>query len=217
MNVPFNFPRFEQLPIVVILRGFSLTQVAPIVRACRAGGLTNLEVTMNSDEPASQIQEAIHACDGEMNIGAGTVTNRKLLDDARAAGASFIVTPTLQEGILDRCREENLPIFPGALTPTEIHRAWERGASAVKVFPSNHQGPSFIKALRGPFPKLPLMPTGGVNLETIRSYLEAGANAFGIGNPILERTRIQAGDWDWLTRRTREFAEVYREFAQHQN
>ncbi len=209
MTAPFDNARFEQVPIVAILRGFSVAQVRPIVEACRAGGLRNLEITMNSDQPESQIAAAIDAAEGTMNLGAGTVTNERELEAALQAGAGFIVTPTLNPKVMRTCTQANIPIFPGAYTPTEIVAAHDAGAHMVKVFPSNIVGPSFIKALRGPFPDIPLMPTGGINHTTIRDYLKAGARGFGVGSPILNAERIQAGDWGWLTEQVRAFCEIF--------
>lgn len=209
MSQPFQDNRLTQLPLVVILRGFAIEEVGPIVKACRQGGLLNLEITMNSDSPASQIQEAIQASEGQMNVGAGTVTNRKLLDTALTAGASFVVTPTLDLNVMSACREAAVPMFPGAWTPTEMYTAWQAGARMVKVFPSNITGPGYIKAIRGPFPDMPLMPTGGVNLETIKDYLAAGASGFGIGSPVLNAARIKARDWPWLTEQVEQFRAIY--------
>tara|TARA_A100001037_G_scaffold239016_1_gene218497 strand:- start:1451 stop:2089 length:639 start_codon:yes stop_codon:yes gene_type:complete len=212
MANPFNENSFHQLPLVVILRGFDLEQACAIVRACQAGGLTTLEITMNSQAPETQIQEAIQVSGGRMNIGAGTVTSPSKLESALGAGASFIVTPTLDSSLVSTCRTERVPIFPGAWTPTEIHQAWDAGAHMVKVFPSHIHGPKYIKALRGPFPDIPLMPTGGVNLDTIGDYLKAGASGFGIGSPVLNPERIRAKDWAWLTDQVERFREIYSDF-----
>lgn len=212
MNTPFKDSLLTELPLVLILRGFSRNQVRPIVQACQKGGLRNLEITMNSDEPEAQIQEAIQLSGGQMNIGAGTVTDLRSLERAREAGANFIVTPTLDLKVLQSCKQAQLPIFPGALTPTEVLTAWEAGARMIKIFPSNLTGPRFIKALKGPFPNIPLMPTGGVNLNTIQDYLNAGASGFGIGSPVLNLERIQARDWAWLTDQVRSFRKIYQDF-----
>ena len=205
----FNEQRLRSLPFVLILRGFERNQIGPIVTACRRGGLRNLEITMNSKQPEDQIKEAIQHAGAEMNIGAGTVTGRKTLEAARTAGASFIVTPNLKLEIVHACRVEHLPIFPGAMTPTEIHTAWKAGARMVKIFPSNLLGPQFIKALRGPFPDIPLMPTGGINQDTISDYLKAGASGFGIGSPLLNPERIRNKDWNWITDQVAAFREIY--------
>jgi 2-dehydro-3-deoxyphosphogluconate aldolase/(4S)-4-hydroxy-2-oxoglutarate aldolase len=212
MPAQFDDSRLQSLPLVLILRGFDIEQVAPIVNACKRGGLTNLEITMNSTNPEQQIQEAIQAAGNEMNIGAGTVTNMTKLEAAQNAGANFIVTPTLDLKIMKACKESSLPIFPGALTPTENHTAWKAGARMVKIFPSNLTGPGFIKAIRGPFPNIQLMPTGGVNLKTIKDYLAAGATGFGIGSPVLNMDRIKAKDWNWLTEQVQAFQEIYQAF-----
>jgi 2-dehydro-3-deoxyphosphogluconate aldolase/(4S)-4-hydroxy-2-oxoglutarate aldolase len=201
-------PAISELPLIGILRGFSETQLAHIIPAILRGGLTNLEITMNSPGAARQISEAIMISEGRLNIGAGTVTDLNLLRQALAAGASFIVTPTLNLPVVRACVEQNIPVFPGALSPTEIYRAWEAGATMVKVFPAEHGGPAFIRALKGPFPKLKLLPTGGVDLQTLPEFVQAGADGFGIGSPLFQRDKIDAADWPWLEQRARSFIEA---------
>ena len=219
MTAP-DFTEFYSLPLVGILRGTAPENLPHIIRAVRNGGMRYLEITMNSGGADDQIRAAIELAEGTITIGAGTVTSQSLLDRAIAAGAKFIVTPTVVPEVIEFCEHSGFPVFPGALTPTEICRAWETAPNlipAVKVFPGDFGGPSYIRALRGPFPRIPLMPTGGVDLATLPRFVEAGATAFGIGSPLFQKARIEAADWTWLAHQVRAFVENYRSAADKLN
>jgi 2-dehydro-3-deoxyphosphogluconate aldolase/(4S)-4-hydroxy-2-oxoglutarate aldolase len=212
MTNAFSSDRFEQLPIVGILRGLPLQQLARVVEAAAEGGLTNIEITMNSPGAATQIQTACKTIGSgsEVNVGAGTVTSLPLLEEALGAGASFIVTPTLCIPVIQRCATLKVPVFPGAFSPSEIVQAWECGASLVKVFPADLGGPSYCKSLKAPLPHIRLMPTGGVDLDTLSAYAQAGAEGFGIGSTLFRSDRLAAQDWDWIRDRCRAFTQEYK-------
>jgi 2-dehydro-3-deoxyphosphogluconate aldolase/(4S)-4-hydroxy-2-oxoglutarate aldolase len=196
--------------MVGILRGTGEAQLEDILAATLDGGLANIEITMNTPGAARQITRAVEIVNGRMNVGAGTVTDLRLLEEALAAGASFIVTPTISEPVIRRCVELGVPVFPGAFSPTEISRAWDLGAKMVKIFPADTLGPSYIKNLKGPFPNMKLMPTGGVRLETIANFAKAGADGFGIGSPLFKAERLAAQDWAWVAEQTRKLLEALR-------
>jgi len=210
MSTPFSQELFQQLPIIGILRGLAATSLRSVVEAVCDGGLTNLEITMNTPGAADQIQVAREIAGSALNIGAGTVTDLRRLEDALAAGASFIVTPTVAVPVIERCGELKVPVFPGALSPTEIVRAWELGATMVKIFPAEFPGPAYLRRLKAPLPHLKLMPTGGVDVGTLEAYAQAGADAYGVGSPLFQAERIAAQDWEWLRNQCRAFAGVYR-------
>lgn len=209
MNRRFDDDRFRELPVVGILRFFPLAQVRHLVPAVLAGGIRNLEVTMNSAGAEDLIRCASDLVGGQGNVGAGTVLDVAQLDRALAAGASFIVTPAVVPEVIRACVERGVPVMPGALTPTEIFTAWRLGARLVKVFPADTLGPAHIKAVKAPFPEIPLMPTGGVTPETLPAFRKAGADAFGVGGPLFDAARAAAQDWDWFRDRARRFAEAY--------
>lgn len=209
MKPLFSKALFDSTPIVGILRGLEAQWLAPVVEAVAGGGLTNLEITMNTAGACEQITAAVAIAGQRMNIGAGTVTSVALLEQALEAGATFIVTPVVKEDVIQRCVQLGVPVFPGAFTPTEIARAWELGAAAVKVFPADLLGPAYIRSLRGPLAEVRLMPTGGVDLETLPEYYRAGATAFGVGTPLFRASRISAGDWDWLREQAAGFATTW--------
>ncbi len=210
MTTAFSTALFQQLPMVGILRGLGAENLQPVVDAVCAGGLTNLEVTMNTAGAVDQIRAARRLAGTALNIGAGTVTDLTLLEQALEAGASFIVTPTVADAVIQRCVQLQVPVFPGAFSPAEIVRAWEMGATMVKVFPADVLGPGYLRALKGPFPQVRLLPTGGVDVSTLASYLKAGADGFGIGSPLFRPERVAAQDWIWIRQQCRALIEAYR-------
>lgn len=196
--------------MVGILRGYNAIQVKGILGAARQAGLTTMEITMNTEGAPAMIERAINQYGGEMNIGAGTVCNVSDLEIALNAGAQFIVTPVLDEQLILECRERDIPVFAGAFTPTEIYRAWSLGASLVKVFPSEFLGPTYLKSVLAPLSQVEVMPTGGVSLDNMAAYWQAGARAFGMGSQLLNKSLIGAEDWDGLAAHFWQFCEHYR-------
>ncbi|MFO1498240.1 MAG: bifunctional 4-hydroxy-2-oxoglutarate aldolase/2-dehydro-3-deoxy-phosphogluconate aldolase [Verrucomicrobiota bacterium] len=205
----FSRERFESLPIVGILRGLPDACLGPLLDVVCRAGLTNIEITMNTVGAANQIRSACQLAGGRLNIGAGTVTDVERLEEALGAGASFIVTPTIVEPVLKQCAQAKIPVFPGAFSPTEILRAWDLGAAMVKVFPADAIGVGGIEALTEAMPELRLMPTGGVDVDTLAAFARAGAAGYGIGSPLFPRPRLAAGDWAWLEDRSRAFVRAY--------
>ncbi len=145
-----------------------------------------------------------------MNVGAGTVRSLDDLDAAHDAGASFVVTPGIDEAVIRACTDLGLPVFPGAFTPTEVHRAWQLAPQLVKLFPGGRFGPSYVAELKAPLSDVKLMPTGGVRLENLAVFLSCGADAFGVGSTLFPRDSMSSGDWDWIERQAGRFVEGYR-------
>jgi 2-dehydro-3-deoxyphosphogluconate aldolase/(4S)-4-hydroxy-2-oxoglutarate aldolase len=203
---------FEGIPLIGILRGCSDAHLPHVIEGVLKGGMTHLEITMNSPGAEKQIRDAVRYGENGLKIGAGTVTNVDVLERALASGATFIVTPFLNREIILECGQRNIPVFPGAFSPTEVCEAWELGSTMVKVFPSESGGAAFVRALKGPFPQIQLLPTGGVDLETLRQLLKAGAAGAGIGSPLFRKDRLDAQDWRWLEDQARAFVHIYREY-----
>jgi 2-dehydro-3-deoxyphosphogluconate aldolase/(4S)-4-hydroxy-2-oxoglutarate aldolase len=203
----FSWDAFHAVPIVGILRRYPLATMAPLAEAAMAAGLTTLEITADTPEFDACLARLHAVTDGAMNLGAGTVCSTDDLARARAAGAAFIVTPVVVPEVIAAA---GMPVFAGAYTPTEIYNAWSAGAAMVKVFPADGLGPDFIRAVRGPFPQIPLLPTGGVTRETLPAFARAGAAGFGMGSPLFPAPLIQAGDWGGLTAHIRDIITVYR-------
>jgi 2-dehydro-3-deoxyphosphogluconate aldolase / (4S)-4-hydroxy-2-oxoglutarate aldolase len=204
----FSWELFYQLPVVGILRGFNSAEVAGAVQAAMSGGLRNFEVTMDTAGAEELILLLREIGGGAANVGAGTVCSMERLEKALAAGAGFIVTPTVLPEVVMECSRGEVPVFPGAMSPDEIHRAFDFGADIVKVFPSEALGPDYIRALKGPFPGWRLMPTGGITVETISPYKRAGADAYGVGSPLFSREEVRAGNWEWVREQARRFSEA---------
>lgn len=201
----FSWDTFEKVPLVGILRGFSQRECTEIGNRCEAAGLTNLEVTMNSPGAAQSIAAMRDAAGNRMNIGAGTVCTLGELEEALAAGAQFIITPAVVPEVITECHARSIPIFPGALTPTEILTAWNLGADIVKVFPARAFGPSYFRDLKGPLPQIKLMPTGGVGLDTLSAFFDAGAFAASIGGQLFDTKRLSESGYDRLEAEVREY------------
>jgi 2-dehydro-3-deoxyphosphogluconate aldolase/(4S)-4-hydroxy-2-oxoglutarate aldolase len=209
MGATFDDGLFRKLPVVGILRFFTRAEVEKLVPASIQGGLCNIEVTMNTAGAEDLIRLTADLMGGRGNVGAGTVTTVETLDRALRAGATFIVTPAVVPDVIQACVDRKIPVMPGALTPTEILSAWRLGATMVKVFPADQLGPAHLKALKAPFPEIPLMPTGGVTVETLPAFKKAGADAFGVGGPLFDPKQVAAGNWGWFREQAARFAQAY--------
>jgi len=197
MKNEFKADKFDEMPVIGILRNVPLPEIEAILPYYIKAGFTNLEVTMNSNGAEETIR---HLSENypSLNIGAGTVCDKNDLKRAVKAGASFIVTPVVDEKVIKKCVKWGIPIFPGAFSPLEIYSASKYGATGVKVFPANHLGPSYIKDVLAPFQHLKLYPTGGVNLENISAYFKAGAKGLGMGGTLFLASLLETKDYENL-------------------
>lgn len=169
--------------VIAIARRLDPDRLARIADGLLAGGVRALEITLDSDGALDAIASlAERFAAGGLVVGAGTVLDPDTARAAVAVGARFVVSPHTDPRIVEAARDLGVPAFPGALTPTEVVAAWRAGASAVKVFPVSAVGPAFIRELRGPLGAVPLIPTGGVTLETAPALISAGAVAVGVGS-----------------------------------
>lgn len=186
--------KIEEIGLVPVVRARSAELAIRAVEAVLAGGVPVFEITMTVPGAISVI-ETLSARFGERAlIGAGTVLSA---EDARAcieAGARFVVSPGFDPATVEAALAADVAAMPGALTPTEVIAAWKSGADMVKVFPcSVLGGAKYLKALRAPLPQVKLMPTGGVNLATVKEYIEAGAAALGVGGELVDERALDAG------------------------
>ena len=186
---------FERMPLLGILRGIGADAVGPLAEVTHAAGLSAIEVTMNSANAAQLIRAMCAAARGKLDVGAGTVLDESDLDSALDAGASFIVAPSFHPGVVARCVAEGIPVFPGALTPSEVQRAWEAGATMVKLFPASAFGPAYLGELRGPFADTKILACGGVRADNAATYLEKGAAALAFGASVYRNDWIERGDY----------------------
>jgi len=182
--------------IVAIVRGLPLKHAFQTAQALEAAGIHLLEVTLNTPDALKILSSWRENFPG-MHIGAGTVVTLEDAKLALEAGAQFLVTPNLDEAVVEHARAHSIPIFPGALTPSEIVRAHFAGATAVKVFPvSALGGPQYIAEVRAPLAHIPLIAVGGVNVGNARAYLDAGCVGLGVGSSLLDLEKVRAGDFD---------------------
>ena len=174
--------------VVAIGRHVSAEAVQAVAEALVAGGVRAFELTLN--DPEADALRAIEAAalvgpGLGREVGAGTVLSIDAARRAIDAGATFLVMPHLDADLVAWAAGHGIPAFPGCATPTEILAAWRAGAAAVKLFPASSAGPGFVREMRGPFPGIPLVPTGGVTLETAPAFIAAGAVAIGMGGWLL--------------------------------
>ncbi|MBN1925967.1 MAG: bifunctional 4-hydroxy-2-oxoglutarate aldolase/2-dehydro-3-deoxy-phosphogluconate aldolase [Prolixibacteraceae bacterium] len=207
MSHKFSLDKFEKIPIIGILRNFSDDVIKNIAREYFRAGLTTLEITMNSPNAEPMISFLSKEYPG-MNIGAGTVCEMSDLFKALDAGASFIVTPILNDEVISFCVNNNIPVFPGAFTPTEIYKAWKLGASAVKIFPAAMFGPAYVKEIKGPLNDIKLLPTGGVSLSNIEEFFRNGATGVGMGGTLFEKELIDKSDYQGLYKHFQKYVQA---------
>jgi 2-dehydro-3-deoxyphosphogluconate aldolase/(4S)-4-hydroxy-2-oxoglutarate aldolase len=194
--------------LIPVIRANSADEAHGIVDAVKAAGVNVIEITMTVPG-AIEIMREVAAASDDVLLGAGTVLDPETARLAILAGAKFIVTPTLNVDVIRMVKRYGLVVCPGALTPTEVITAWEAGADVVKVFPCDAMGgASYIKALKGPLPQVRLIPTGGVDLDTAASFLEAGAEALGVGSAMLPKDAIANKDWDRIAGLAQQFMEI---------
>jgi 2-dehydro-3-deoxyphosphogluconate aldolase / (4S)-4-hydroxy-2-oxoglutarate aldolase len=195
--------------IVPVVRTNSAENAVKAVEAIYRGGIRAAEITMTVPGAIKALERVADALGDKIVLGAGTVLDPETARACMLAGAEFFVSPSTKLSTIEMCRRYSKPIMSGALTPTEVLTAWEAGADVVKVFPcGNVGGPKYIKALKGPFPQIELIPTGGVNLETAGEFLKAGACAVAVGGELVDAKSIQAGNFDVIEQRARQYLDV---------
>ena len=182
--------------IVSIIRAPSGELLADVARALYEGGVDIIEVTFTVPGAIDILKLVKKDLGDRILLGAGSVLDCETARAAMLAGAEFIVSPIVNTDVIRMCNRYGKAVMPGAFTPTEVHTAWEAGADVVKVFPANIGGPGHLKALHGPLPQVRLMPTGGVNLETMKSFFDAGACAVGLGSSLVTKRAVADGDMD---------------------
>lgn len=193
---------------MAILRAASSDRFVEIGRALTSAGVTCLEVTLTSPGALAAIEKLRATLPESVDIGAGTVMTAAEARAAVAAGAGFVVSPSCEIDVIEAARAAGVPSFPGAFTATEVSAAWRAGASVVKLFPAGAVGPPYVKNLAGPFPDIPIIPTGGVALDQIGGWVRAGVVGVGLGGPLLGDA-AESGDLDALAGRAkRALAEV---------
>ncbi len=191
--------------MVAIIRATSGEQLAAVARALYEGGIDVIEVTFTVPNAVDVLTAVKKDLGKQILLGAGTILDPETARTAILAGAEFLVSPTVNLDVIRLAHRYDKLMMTGAYTPTEILTAWEAGADIIKVFPADIGGPPYLKAIKGPLPQVRLMPTGGVNLETLPAFLNAGACAVGLGSSLVEKDAVERGDLN----RIRELASQY--------
>jgi 2-dehydro-3-deoxyphosphogluconate aldolase / (4S)-4-hydroxy-2-oxoglutarate aldolase len=198
--------RIKALGIVPIVRTPNAESAIRSVEAICEGGIPCAEITMTVDGAIRALEAVADKFGDRIILGAGTVLDPETARACMLAGAEFFVTPSLNVKTIEIVKRYSKAIFPGALTPTEVVAAWQAGADAIKIFPcSALGGAKYIKALKGPFPQIEFVPTGGVNLETLGDFLAAGCCAVGVGSELVDNKTVASGKYEVFTERARQF------------
>lgn len=190
----------ERVGLIPVLRAKNTTQALAVVQAMIAGGVTVVEVTMTCPDAEEILRTLKQEYGDKLLLGSGTVTTAKEAEATMAAGAEFVVSPSLHPDVIAATKAAGKLSIPGALTPTEAITAHRAGADYVKIFPCSAVGGApYLKALLAPFPFLKLIPTGGVTLQTAESFLKAGARALGVGSDLVNLAAIDEGRPEVIT------------------
>lgn len=200
--------------MVAILRLDDLASAKQLVQSLLEGGIRLIEFTLTNPESPRIIKTLAEEIEdfqtGEAAIGLGSVRNRQEAVLAVESGAQFVVSPILSRDVIEICREGSISVMPGAFSPTEIYQAWEWGADVVKVFPAKGLGPGFLRDVLAPMPFLKLMPTGGIGLDNMDAYFQAGAVGVGVGGSLVDKKRIAEGRWSEIQQIARTYADAAR-------
>lgn len=198
--------RIEELGVLAVIRGPSPELTLKMVGALAEGGITGIEITYTTPNA----EEVVAALDAEYGdrilLGMGTLTRPEQAAAAKAAGARFLVSPHTDDALAAAMVASGLPIMMGALSPSEVFRAYSLGSDVVKLFPGSAVGPSYVKALRGPYPQIPIMPTGGVSEDNLADWFKAGVFAVGAGSQLSPAQLAREGRFDEITAVAQRFA-----------
>jgi 2-dehydro-3-deoxyphosphogluconate aldolase/(4S)-4-hydroxy-2-oxoglutarate aldolase len=195
-----------EIGVVPVVRTTTAEAAIKSIEAIHRGGIRSAEITMTVPGAIRALEKIADQFGDKIILGAGTVLDPETARACMLAGAQFFVTPSLNLATIEMAKRYSKAIFPGALTPTEVLAAWQAGADAVKVFPCGAVGGAkYIKALRGPFPQIEMIPTGGVNLDTVGDFLRAGACAVAVGGELIDPKTIQEGKYEVFEERAKQY------------
>lgn len=194
--------RIVDTGVIAVLRGVDGSRAPDVVGAIEAGGVDVVEITADTAGAADIVETIDRTFEGVL-VGAGTVLDADTAAAMARAGARFVVSPTVEQAVIETCHRHDVPVIPGAFTPTEVLRAHRAGADLVKVFPASTGGPGHLSALGGPLGHVQLVPTGGVDAGNAGSFIEAGAVAVGVGGAIVDDEAVRAGEFDTVRENAR--------------
>ncbi|RJQ63268.1 MAG: bifunctional 4-hydroxy-2-oxoglutarate aldolase/2-dehydro-3-deoxy-phosphogluconate aldolase [Desulfobacteraceae bacterium] len=204
--------KIAECGLIPVIRTSAAAQAMEVADALQKGGAPVIEITMTVPGALDVFEELSRSVSENVILGAGTVLDGETARLAILAGAQFVVAPTLDKKTIEVCHRYGKVVIPGALTPTEILRAWEMGADFVKVFPADALGgPGYIKAVKAPLPQVDLIPTGGVDIRTAPEFIRAGAAAVGAGSSLIDKKILKEGTYDRLVQMTKDFLKAIKE------
>ncbi|GAC1466753.1 MAG: bifunctional 4-hydroxy-2-oxoglutarate aldolase/2-dehydro-3-deoxy-phosphogluconate aldolase [Chloroflexota bacterium] len=201
-----RYAQIEQAGLIAVVRAERSDHAVSIAGALLKGGVRAIELTFTIPGASEALAEVRSVYGTSVILGAGSIRECSQVDLAVRAGVDFLVTSHLRADVLAAMLDTGLPIAPGVFTPTEVAQALDAGAEAVKLFPASTAGPRHLRALRGPFPQLRVIPTGGIDRPDLRAWFEAGAMAIGVGSELVPPSSVRTGQWDEITRRAERFA-----------
>jgi 2-dehydro-3-deoxyphosphogluconate aldolase/(4S)-4-hydroxy-2-oxoglutarate aldolase len=205
-----DLKRVEETGIVAVVRAENAEKALKITEAVKKGGIDAIEITMTVPGAIDVIKQITDEYSrDEILIGAGSVLDAETARACILAGAEYIVSPSLDEETIAMCNRYQKAVMPGAMSVTEVVKAMKYGADIVKVFPATLFGPKIIKAIKGPLPQAPLMPTGGVSLDNVKDWIKAGSLAVGVGSSLSKGAKT--GDYERVTETAKEFIRLIKE------
>ncbi len=193
--------------VIALIRADSPDGLLDCARALAAGGLTSIELTMTTPGAIRMLEKASAELP-DFLFGLGTVLDAETARAGILAGARFIVTPALRTDVITMCKRYSIPVFSGALTPTEVVNAWDCGADAAKIFPAEFFGPAYIKSLKAPLPQVELVPTGGVTADNVGEFIKAGAFATAAGSSLVDAKSFKDRNWAAITAKAEAFVKA---------
>jgi 2-dehydro-3-deoxyphosphogluconate aldolase/(4S)-4-hydroxy-2-oxoglutarate aldolase len=218
MNIEQSRKLIGEIGIVPVLRAANATEAHQAIKAIHAGGISIVEITMTVPNAPALIREVVREYGDKVLVGAGTVLNYEQASECLDAGAEFLVSPGLSVPVLKAAQARSKLAIPGALTPSEVMSAQREGALLIKIFPCESVGgPKYIKALKGPFPQIDFIPTGGVNLLNAGEYFAAGSFALGIGSELVNLKALRKGEHQEITNSCGKLIEVVARSRQERN
>jgi 2-dehydro-3-deoxyphosphogluconate aldolase/(4S)-4-hydroxy-2-oxoglutarate aldolase len=200
--------KIKELGVLAVIRGPSADLTVKMVQALVDGGITGIEITYSTPNAEEVVRALVQQLGAKILVGMGTLTNTEQASSAKKAGASFLVSPVCEPDLVRSMVASGLLTMAGALTPTEVLQAHKLGADVVKVFPGSLGGPAYVKALKGPFPHIPMMPTGGVSSSNVAEWFSTGVVAVGAGSELCPPQLAKEGKFSEITKRAADFAQV---------
>jgi 2-dehydro-3-deoxyphosphogluconate aldolase/(4S)-4-hydroxy-2-oxoglutarate aldolase len=208
MDKQTTLNKLKELGLVAVIRGPSSELTIKMVAALIEGGVLGIEITYSTPNAADVVRTLDQQFGEKIVLGMGTLTELAQVEEARGAGARYLVSPACESVLGQAMVASGLPVMIGALTPTEVLQAYKLGADVVKIFPGSLGGPAYLKALKGPFPFIPMMPTGGVSSTNVEDWFAAGVFGVGAGSELCPPNLAKEGRFDEITRKAEEFVKA---------